>query len=162
MVRRCTYPSIHFFVSRLRSVARRAHTQAFVCVCGVCDVCVCYVCVVLAISACSVVCVCVHMSVCLLIRLSLCSSFFSVLNDDDNDPLVQLALSVHTALTPQSARVRGLWPLPCKASMFASYTKQLFWQNCASLVPLGMKWACICAGNVSVGVYPARKAELTP
>ena len=25
--------------------------------------------------------------------------------------------------------------------------KQLSWKNCASLVPLGMKWACICAGN---------------
>ena len=56
MVRRCTYPSIHFFVSRSRSVARRVRVQAFVCV-GVCrggDVCVqcgvwyvwCVICVV--------------------------------------------------------------------------------------------------------------------
>ena len=45
------------------------------------------------------------------------------------------------------ARVHGPWPIPCWPNMFASCTKQLSWYNCASLVPLGMKWACICAGN---------------
>ena len=35
----------------------------------------------------------------------------------------------------------------CLANMFVSCKKQLSWYNCASLVPLGMKWACICAGN---------------
>ena len=49
--RLCTYPSIHFFVSRSRSVVDCAHIQAFVCVvcdmCGVRVVCVyVYVCVV--------------------------------------------------------------------------------------------------------------------
>ena len=60
---RCTCPSIHFFVSRSRSVARRARVQAFVCVCAVSGVwcvmcgvwwCVCGVC------ACSVVVCIVH------------------------------------------------------------------------------------------------------
>ena len=38
-------------------------------------------------------------------------------------------------------------------SLFGDYVtcssckKQLSWHNCASLVPLGMRWACICAGN---------------
>ena len=36
----CTYPSLHYFVSKSRSVARRARVQAFVCVCNVCGVCV--------------------------------------------------------------------------------------------------------------------------
>ena len=44
----------------------------------------------------------------------------------------------------QSACALGI---PCLANMFASCKKQLSWYNCASLVPLGMKWACICAGN---------------
>ena len=57
------------------------------------------------------------------------------------------SLCVHTALTCQSVRVRGPWPIPCWSNMFASCTKQLSWFNCASLVPLGMKWACICARN---------------
>ena len=58
-----------------------------------------------------------------------------------------LSLSVHTALTCQSVRVRGLRSIPCLANMFASCKEQLSWHNCASLVPLRMKWACICAGN---------------
>ena len=61
------------------------------------------------------------------------------------------SLCVHTALTCQSVRVRGPWPIPwpipCWPNMFGSCKKQLSWQNCASFVPLGMKWACICAGN---------------
>ena len=57
------------------------------------------------------------------------------------------SLCVHTALTCQRVRVRGLRSNPCLANVFASCKKQLSWQNCASFVPLGMKWACICAGN---------------
>ena len=57
------------------------------------------------------------------------------------------SLCVHTALTCLSVRVRGLRSIPCLAKMFASCTKQLSWYNYANLVPLGMKWACICAGN---------------
>ena len=57
------------------------------------------------------------------------------------------SLCVHAALTCQSVRVHGPWPIPCWPNMFASRKKQLSWCNCASLVPLGMKWACICAGN---------------
>ena len=34
-----------------------------------------------------------------------------------------------------------------KTNMFASCKKQLSWFYYASLAPLGMKWACICAGN---------------
>ena len=62
VVRRCTYPSIHFFVSRSRSVARRVRVQAFVC--GVCAMCV-LVCVVVVRCACNVVCVlCVWCVIC--------------------------------------------------------------------------------------------------
>ena len=57
------------------------------------------------------------------------------------------SLCVHTAPTCQSVRVRGPWPIPCWSNMFASCTKQLSWYKSTSLVPLGMKWACICAGN---------------
>ena len=57
------------------------------------------------------------------------------------------SLCVHTALTCESVGVRGLWLIPCLANMFATCKKQLSWYNCASLVPLGMKWVCICAGN---------------
>ena len=42
--------------------------------------------------------------------------------------------------------MRGPWPSPFWPNMFASCKKQLSWHKCASLVPLGMKWACICAG----------------
>ena len=31
--------------------------------------------------------------------------------------------------------------------MFASCKKLLSENSCASLVPLGMKWACVCAGK---------------
>ena len=57
------------------------------------------------------------------------------------------SLWVHTALTCLSVRVPALRSIPCVAIMFASCKEQLSWHNCASLVPLGMKWACICAGN---------------
>ena len=43
-----------------------------------------------------------------------------------------------------------LWLIPCLANMFGSYKKQLSTFSCASLVPLGMKWACICAGKENV------------
>ena len=71
----------------------------------------------------------------------------SVLNDNDNDRSSSW-LSLYTWLwLALSARVRGLWPIPCWANMFASRTKQLSRYSCASLVPLGMKWAWICVGN---------------
>ena len=57
------------------------------------------------------------------------------------------SLCVHTALTCLSVRVRGLRSIPCLATMFVPCKKQLSWHNCANLVQLGMKWACICAGN---------------
>ena len=57
------------------------------------------------------------------------------------------SLCVLTALTCESVGVRVLWPIPCRPNMFASCKKQLSWYNCASLVPLGMEWACICAGK---------------
>ena len=64
VARRCTYQSVHFFVSRSRSVARRVRVQAFVCVVCVCNVCV-LVCVVVVMCACNVVCVlCVICVVC--------------------------------------------------------------------------------------------------
>ena len=57
------------------------------------------------------------------------------------------SLCVHSALTCQSVRAHGPWPIPCWPNMFGSCKKQLSWHDCASFVPLGMKWACICAGN---------------
>ena len=57
------------------------------------------------------------------------------------------SLCVHTALTCQSVRVHGPVLIPCRATMFASCTEQLSWHSCASLVPLGLKWAWTCAGN---------------
>ena len=46
------------------------------------------------------------------------------------------SLCVHTALTCQSVRVPGPWPIPCWPNMFTICKKQLSWYNCASLVPL--------------------------
>ena len=48
------------------------------------------------------------------------------------------------------ARVRGPWPIHCPVNMFASCKKLLSHDSCASLVPLGMKWACICAEKKNV------------
>ena len=39
------------------------------------------------------------------------------------------------------------WAHSLLAELFASCKRQLSWHRCASLVPLGMKWACICAGS---------------
>ena len=58
MVRWCTYPNIHFFVSISRSVVECARVQAFVCVvvCDMCDVrggvcmCMCIVVVVVVVA----------------------------------------------------------------------------------------------------------------
>ena len=81
------------------------------------------------------------------------SAFFSFvfpLSNDDNDhssSRLSLSLTVNTALTCLSVRVRGPWPIPCWPNMFASCMKQLSWHDYANLVPLGMKLACICAGN---------------
>ena len=78
---------------------------------------------------------------------SLVVSLFS-LSNNDNDHSSSRALSVYTRLlTRLSVRVPVLWLIPCLANMFVSCKKQLSWHNCASLVPLGMKWACICVGN---------------
>ena len=57
------------------------------------------------------------------------------------------SLCVLTALTCESVGVCVLWPIPCRPNMFASCKKKLSSYTCASLVPLGMEWACICAGN---------------
>ena len=66
---------------------------------------------------------------------------FSKFNDDDNDRSSS-CLSLYTRpWLAVSARVRGLWPLPCRASTFASCKKQLSWYDYASLAPVGMKWA---------------------
>ena len=57
------------------------------------------------------------------------------------------SLCVHKALTCQSVRVHGPWPIPCWPNMFASCKKQLSRYSCARLLPFGKKWACVCAGN---------------
>ena len=46
--------------------------------------------------------------------------------------------------------MRGPWLIPCRANMFASRKKQWSKYSCASLLPLRMKWACICAGKKNV------------
>ena len=67
MVRRCTYPSIHFFVSRSRSVVDCARVQAFVCV--VCDMCgVRVVCVRVCVCVCVVCCACVLKWLCVCVE----------------------------------------------------------------------------------------------
>ena len=79
---------------------------------------------------------------------ALFSLVFPLSNDDNGHSSSRLSLSLYnTALTCLSVRVRGLWPILCWLNMFASCKKQLSWHSCANLVPLGMKWACICAGN---------------
>ena len=45
-----------------------------------------------------------------------------------------------------------LQSIPCLANM-SHYARKLSWHNCASLVPLGVKWACICAGNGCCVLY---------
>ena len=59
------------------------------------------------------------------------------------------SLCVHKALTClMNVCVRGLRSIPCLAKMFTLKARNnMSWYHCASLVPLGMKWACICAGN---------------
>ena len=65
--------------------------------------------------------------------------------------LIQLVLSVHTALT--CPECQSAWVV---AHSFFGRTcshhakKHLFGYSCARLVPLGMKWACICAGKKNV------------
>ena len=83
-------------------------------------------------------------SLCLLSALSLS---LSVLNNNDNDR----SSSWHSLYTRPNlalrARVRGPWPIPCPVNMFASCKELLSKDSFASLLPLGMKWACICAGK---------------
>ena len=84
------------------------------------------------------------------LSLSLLSSLLSSLSATMTmitRPVGSLSLSVNTALTCLSVRVRGPWPIPCWPNMFASCRNLLSWHNCANLVPLGTKWACICAAN---------------
>ena len=49
-----------------------------------------------------------------------------------------------------SARVHVLRLIPCRAYVFASCKKHLSRYSCASLAPLGMKRACICARKLNV------------
>ena len=46
--------------------------------------------------------------------------------------------------------MRGPWPNPRRANMFASCKKHLSSYSCASLVPHGMRWARVCAGEKNV------------
>ena len=81
----------------------------------------------------------------LLVFLSL-----SLLNDDDNEHSSSW-LSVHTRpYLALRARGRGPWSIPCPVNMFASCKKLLSENSSASLVPLGVKWACICAEKKNV------------
>ena len=91
-----------------------------------------------------------HLSVCpfsspLFSSLFFLSSLLSVTMTMITRPVGSLC--VHTALACECVRVRGLRSIPCLANMFVSCKKQLSWHNCARLVPRGMKWAGICAGN---------------
>ena len=140
---------------------------------AMCDVCVMYcgwaVRVVVVVSCCAV-CVCafrsflhirhrafsrhtrerlgqtVCLSLSLFLSLSLVGSFFLF-----SMTMTMIARPVGSLCT-QSPRARGHvpWLIPCRAIMFASCKKQLSKNSCASLVPLGMKWACICAGDGEV------------
>ena len=77
---------------------------------------------------------------------SLVFSLFSLSNNDNDHSSSRLSLCTHGSDLPESQSACTL-AIPCLANMFVSCKKQLSWYNCASLVPLGMKWACICAGN---------------
>ena len=76
-----------------------------------------------------------------LFRRSLRSFSFSPLSNNDNDHSSSRALCVHRRLwLARVSECLYFGSFPVWPNMFVSY-------NCASLVPLGMKWACICAGN---------------
>ena len=103
-----------------------------------------------------------HMSLSLLTCLRLFSSllvclcFFclslscQLFNDDDNDHSSGWLFLYTRLRLALRAGVRGPWPFPCWANMFALCKKQLSWDSCASIVPLGMKCACICTGDGEV------------
>ena len=85
------------------------------------------------------------------LSLSLSLLFLSSLSNDDNDhSSSRFSLCTHG---PDLAECQSTWAVA--HSLLAEHVaehvrimqKQLSWYNCASLVPLGMKWACICAGN---------------
>ena len=70
-------------------------------------------------------------------RLSL--SPLSVSNDNDHSSSRALSLCTHSPDLPQRARVHGPWPIPCRSEHV-----RIMQRNCASLVPLGTKWAALC------------------
>ena len=65
---------------------------------------------------------------------ALFSLVFPLSNDANDHSSSRPSLSVNTALTCLSVRVRGPWPIPCWPNMFASCKKQLSWHDCANLV----------------------------
>ena len=50
--------------------------------------------------------------------------------------------------------MRGPWPLPCLTQeKLAACTNNSSQYSCSDLVPLGMKWACTCAGRGNVSPH---------
>ena len=78
----------------------------------------------------------------LLISHSFSSHSTTDLNNNDNDRSSNW-VSLYT--WPYLAEGQSAW-----VNMFASSKKLLSQDSCASLVPLGMKWACICAERKNV------------
>ena len=104
----------------------------------------------------STLCVCVCVCVCLFSYVSVFSLSFScqvspsLLNDNDNDHSF-IQVSVQKALTCSEGRAHGPWPRPCFGRITrAMQEKLVFRYSCATLVPLGMKWASTCAGDGEV------------
>ena len=86
---------------------------------------------------------CLSLSLLSLCLLELCLFLFPV-----SCRLSLIARSVGSLCT--HGPICGPWPIPCPVNMFASCKKLLSEDSCASLVPLGMKWACICPGKKNV------------
>ena len=60
------------------------------------------------------------------------------------------SLCTHNPDLPWVVECVGSGPFLFWTNMFASCKKQLSRYSCASLVPLGIKWACICAEKKNV------------
>ena len=90
--------------------------------------------------------VCLSSHTSLFLSRSQCSSFFlfSMTMTMSTRPVGSLCTH-----GPDSLLCKSAWVLAhsLPSERVASCTTQLSWQNCANLVPLGMNWACVCAGN---------------
>ena len=57
------------------------------------------------------------------------------------------SLCTHSSDLPQGPECKGRGPFPVGLTCSHHARNNCLGVSCANLVPLGMKWACICAGN---------------